>query len=118
REAIINAFRHANATSIEVEIEYGIRRLGITVRDNGCGIDSKMLRTGREGHWGLSNMRERAEKIGARLDVLSRPGGGTEVQLYVPGKVAFVSPTSEPFGRWLIGWFGVKPKNDISAPRE
>ena len=118
REAIINAFRHANATSIEVEIEYGIRRLGITVRDNGCGIDSKMLRTGREGHWGLSNMRERAEKIGAKLDVLSRPGGGTEVQLYVPGKVAFVSSTSKPFGRWLIRWFGAKPKNDISAPRE
>jgi signal transduction histidine kinase len=42
REAIINAFRHANATSIEVEIEYGLRRLGITVRDNGCGVDSKV----------------------------------------------------------------------------
>ena len=118
REAIINAFRHANATSIEVEIEYGIRRLGITVRDNGCGIDLKVLQTGREGHWGLSNMRERAEKIGAKLDVLSRPGAGTEVQLYVPGKLAFVSPTSKPFGRWLIRWFGAKPKNDISAPRE
>ncbi len=118
REAIINSFLHANATSIEVEIEYGIRRLGITVRDNGCGIDSKLLQTGREGHWGLSNMRERAEKIGAKLDVLSRPGAGTEVQLYVPGKVAFLSPTSMPFGRWLFRWFGGKPKNDISAPRE
>ena len=118
REAIINAFRHANATSIEVEMEYGIRRLGITVRDNGSGIDSKVLQTGREGHWGLSNMRERAEKIGAKLDVLSRPGGGTEVQLYVPGKVAFVSTTSKPFGRWLFRWFGAKSKNDSSAPGE
>jgi len=118
REAIINAFLHANATKIEAEIEYTARSLGITVRDNGVGIDSKVLQTGREGHWGLSNMRERAEKIGAKLDVLSRPGAGTEVQLYIPGNVAFLSPTSKPFGRWLFRWFGAKPKNDISAPRE
>jgi hypothetical protein len=63
-------------------------------------------------------MRERAEKVGAKLDVLSRPGAGTEMQLYVPGNVAFLSPASKPFGRWLIRWFGAKPKNDISAPRE
>ena len=118
REAILNAFRHANAPSIEVEIEYAARTLAITVRDNGVGIDSKMLQTGREGHWGLSNMRERAEKIGAKLNVLSRAGAGTEVQLSVPGKVAFESATSKPLWRRLTTWFVAKPKSDISAPRE
>jgi signal transduction histidine kinase/ligand-binding sensor domain-containing protein len=116
REAIINAFRHANASSIEVEIEYAVSTLGITVRDNGSGIDAKLLQTGREGHWGLSNMRERAEKIGARLNVLSRPGAGTEVQLSVPGKVAFQTTTPKPLWRWLARWFVAKPKNDISVP--
>ncbi len=118
REAIINAFRHANATSIEVEIEYAARTLGITVRDNGSGIDAKLLQTGREGHWGLSNMRERAEKIGAKLNVLSRPGAGTEVQLSVPGKMAFETTTPKPLWRWLTRWFVAKPKNDISVPRQ
>jgi len=118
REALINAFRHANATKIEVEIEYTARSLVITVRDDGVGIDSKVLQTGREGHWGLSNMRERAEKIGARLNVLSRPGAGTEVQLAVPGKIAFQVTTSKPLWRWLTKWFGAKAESNISIPRQ
>ena len=116
REAIINAFRHANATKIEVAIEYATRSLGVTVRDDGSGIDAKLLQTGREGHWGLSNMRERAEKIGAKLNVLSRPGAGTEVQLSVSGKVAFEAISSNPLWRWMTRWFGVKPAKDISGP--
>ena len=118
REAIINAFRHANATSIEVEVEYSDRKLGITVQDNGGGIDSKVLQTGREGHWGLSNMRERAEKIGAKLNVLSRPGAGTEVQLTVPGRVAFETTMSRSSWSWLPNWLGAKPKSDVPTPRE
>lgn len=118
REAIINAFRHANASSIEVEIEYAARTLAIIVRDNGSGIDAKVLQTGREDHWGLANMRERAEKIGAKLNVLSRPGAGTELQLSVPGKVAFETTTSKPLWRWLTRWFGIKPEGDVSVPRE
>ncbi len=118
REAIINAFRHANATSIEVGIEYAARRLGLTVRDNGCGIDSKLLQTGREGHWGLSNMRERAEKIGAKLSVLSRPGAGTEVQLSVPDKVAFGTTMFEHWRRRLTRWFDAKPTSDTPVVRQ
>jgi signal transduction histidine kinase/ligand-binding sensor domain-containing protein len=118
REAILNAFRHANASRIAVEIEYAARTLTITVRDNGSGIDAKMLQTGREGHWGLSNMRERAERIGAKLNLLSRPGAGTEVQLTVPGKVAFETTTSKSLWRWLTPWLVAKPKSDISVPKE
>jgi signal transduction histidine kinase len=89
REAIINAYRHARAKQIETEIEYRSTELRIAVRDNGCGIDPGELRWGRHGHWGLQGMRERAERIGARLRLLSKVASGTEVELRVPGRVAF-----------------------------
>lgn len=93
REALVNAFQHSGASRIEVEIEYTAKQLRIVVRDDGKGIDSDVLRVGREDHWGLSGMRERAERIGARLQVWSRAGSGTEVELAVPGEVAY-APSS------------------------
>jgi signal transduction histidine kinase len=91
REAVVNAFRHSHASNIDVQLEYAPNQLRILVRDDGSGIDPQVLASGRDGHWGLSGMRERAERIGAKLKVLSRPGAGTEVELRVPGKVAFMS---------------------------
>ena len=118
REAAINAFRHAQATSIEVEIEYAPRKLEITVRDNGCGIDEKLLQTGREGHFGLSNMRERAEKIHAKLEVLSRHGAGTEVQMSVPGKVAYDRGNTDRWWKRLVTWIGTASRSNIPAPKQ
>ncbi|MEN3333756.1 MAG: hypothetical protein V7641_3121 [Blastocatellia bacterium] len=103
REALVNAFRHARASRIEVVIEYGSKQLRILVRDNGCGIDPQVLRSGREGHWGISGMRERAEEIGARLKVWSSAGVGTEVELSIPGDIAFESHASEQRRRWFAG---------------
>jgi signal transduction histidine kinase/ligand-binding sensor domain-containing protein len=103
REATVNAFRHSGAATIEVEIEYAARQLRIVVRDDGQGIDSDVLRAGREGHWGLSGMRERAETIGARLQVWSRAGAGTEVELAVPSKIAF-SDHAPGRSRWWTRW--------------
>jgi signal transduction histidine kinase len=80
-EAVLNAFAHGNAKSIEVEIEYAGTHLRVLVRDNGRGIDPQVLQFGGEGHWGLSGMRERAEKIGAVLRLKSRLGVGTELEL-------------------------------------
>src|SRR5207245_9539266 len=91
REAVTNAFRHSRATRSEVELEFGFRELRVLVRDNGCGIDSQALDFGREGQWGLSGMRERAERIGAKLRVSSSGTGGTEVDLRVPGRMAVES---------------------------
>jgi signal transduction histidine kinase len=88
-EAIINACRHSRARDIEMEVEYRPTELRIAVRDIGCGIDPQDLQWGRKGHWGLQGMRERAERIGARLRVCSRVALGTEVELCVPGRVAF-----------------------------
>src|SRR5271155_2070887 len=79
REALLKAFRHSRANCIEVELEYSPRRFRLAVRDDGCGINSQVLRRGRDDHWNLPGMRERAEKIGARLRAWSRAGAGTEV---------------------------------------
>jgi signal transduction histidine kinase len=92
REALINALRHSRATVIEAEIEYRPRQLRMVVRDDGCGIDAQVLRSGRDGHWGLLGMRERAGSIGARLRMWSKPGCGTEVEICVPGDIASLSP--------------------------
>ena len=101
REALLNAFRHSRASKIEVELEYAAKQLRILVRDNGCGIEPQVLRSGREGHWGLSGMRERAERIHARYRILSRPAAGTEIELSIPAHIAFEAqpPNSRP--RWI-----------------
>jgi signal transduction histidine kinase/ligand-binding sensor domain-containing protein len=89
REALVNAFRHAHAKTIEMELNYSSKRFCVLVRDDGRGIDPGILHSGRDGHWGLSGMRERADRIGARLHVMSSPIAGTEVELSVPSHVAF-----------------------------
>lgn len=100
REAVVNAFRHAQANEIEVEVGYLGNHLRVVVRDDGRGIDPEILQSGRDGHWGLSGMRERAERIGARLKVRSREGSGTEVELTVPRDVAFPAQPSDQAPRW------------------
>jgi signal transduction histidine kinase len=89
REALLNAFRHSRAKCVELELEYTDKHLRMCVRDNGCGIDSRVLHTGRQAHWGLAGMRERATRIGGLLKIYSRATNGTEVQLSVPGGIAF-----------------------------
>jgi signal transduction histidine kinase len=89
REALRNAFLHSQASKIEADITYDARLLRLRIRDDGKGIDPKLLAAGRDGHWGLAGMRERAEQIGAKLDIWSEVGAGTEVELCVPGSVAY-----------------------------
>ena len=81
REALVNALRHSGATMIEAEIEYLPSKLRVIVRDNGSGIDPQMLESGRNSHWGLVGMRERAKNIGAQFQMWSRKGAGTEVEI-------------------------------------
>ena len=89
REALINAFRHSQAKNIDLELKYSPSHLRLVVRDDGRGIDPQILAEGRDGHWGLSGMREKADRIGAQLRVWSRAAGGTEIELSVPSQVAF-----------------------------
>jgi signal transduction histidine kinase len=90
REMIRNAFHHAAASLIEVEIRYDQDLLRVRIRDDGKGIDPKIFEDGgRPGHWGIPGMRERAQRIGAQLEFWSVAGAGTEVQLTVPGSIAY-----------------------------
>ena len=89
REVIRNAFTHASAGHIEVEIRYDQDQLRLRVRDDGKGIDPKVLTGGQSGHFGIPGMRERAQRIGARLDFWSQMGAGTEVELTVPATMAY-----------------------------
>src|SRR4029079_1779289 len=91
-EAVRNAFRHANARRIEVEIRYDERRLRVRVRDDGRGIQPAVLEGDRPGHFGLPGMRERAEGIGGRLHVWSEKELGTEIELTIPAGAAYVRP--------------------------
>jgi signal transduction histidine kinase len=89
REALVNAYRHSGARRIEGVLEYSRKGIRMVIRDDGCGMDEHVVRSGREGHWGLAGMNERSKRIAARLDVLSAPDAGTEIDLMVPGQVAF-----------------------------
>jgi signal transduction histidine kinase/ligand-binding sensor domain-containing protein len=101
REALANAFRHSGASDVVVEIEYSTSHLRVMVRDNGCGVDPQVVITGRDGHWGLSGMRERTERIGGKLRVLSMASAGTEIHLSVPSRLAFEPEFSARKNVWF-----------------
>jgi len=89
-EAVRNAFKHAHAQKIEVEIRYDDRQLRLRVRDDGKGIDPKVLsKDGQPGHYGLRGMRERAKLMGGKLAVWSELDSGTEVELSIPASRAY-----------------------------
>jgi signal transduction histidine kinase/ligand-binding sensor domain-containing protein len=90
REALTNAFQHAGAEEIEVEISYARRDLRVRVLDDGCGIEPQVLADGEKAsHWGLLGMRERARKIGGILEIRSSPKVGTEIELRIPAEHAY-----------------------------
>ena len=110
REALRNAFRHAQAEHIEAEVTYGAREVRVRIRDDGKGIDPQHLKAGRERHWGLTNMRERARQIGSELRLWSEVGVGTEVELRIPGSLAY-GPTRRR------GWFGESVSKEANDER-
>jgi signal transduction histidine kinase/ligand-binding sensor domain-containing protein len=100
-EALRNALHHAQAQRIEVEIRYDERQLRLRVRDDGKGIDPKLLNEdGRFGHYGLGGMRERAELMGGKLAVWSEIDSGTEVELRIPASRAYEIPPARR--RWWL----------------
>jgi signal transduction histidine kinase/ligand-binding sensor domain-containing protein len=99
-EALRNAFRHAAAQHIEMEFRFEERQLQVRLRDDGKGIDPKILRgDGPAGHYGLRGMRERSEHLGGKFTVWSQPNAGTEVELIIPAARAY---TSSPGPRWPV----------------
>ena len=94
REAIGNALRHANPTQIKVEIHYGRRLFRLTCRDDGAGIPDDIVHAaGRNGHWGLKGMRERARSVGATFSLWTSEGKGTEVEVRLYSSAAYDRPS-------------------------
>ncbi len=96
-EAIRNACAHSGASQVQVELRYA-QDLDLRVRDNGVGIAAGVIEQGKEGHFGLQGMRERAARIGAKLTLASKPASGTEIKLMVPGGIVFKTIRSERAG--------------------
>ena len=109
-EALRNAFRHARARQVEVEIRYD-DEFRLRVRDDGKGIDAAVLSSdGLKGHYGLRGMRERATLIKGKLAVWSEVNGGTEVELRVPASAAY---TTDLKRSWLLQKFAGKTKANL-----
>ncbi|WP_129781829.1 sensor histidine kinase [Peristeroidobacter soli] len=109
REALRNSVQHSQAQNIEAELHYAEHTLTLRLRDDGIGVDAKVISEGRRaGHWGLQGMRERAEAFGARFAVWSEHGAGTEVELSVPAAIAYGGTVSHR--SWFkIPIFGGRP---------
>ena len=90
REAVRNAIQHARARRIEVEVVYGEKSFCLRIRDDGIGVDARVLEASRRGgHWGIPGMHERAESFGAHLEMWSEHGAGTELLLEIPATAAY-----------------------------
>jgi signal transduction histidine kinase len=112
REAVLNAFRHSDSTQVLVETEYHPGGFHARVSDNGRGMEAATLESGRRGHWGLPGMRERSKRLGAALTVRSRIGIGTEVELRIPGSVAFSDRRPRVSWRNLVRRFGGERRHE------
>ena len=111
-EALRNAFRHAAAKQIEVELRYAERQLRLRIRDDGKGIEPLILAAeAPAGHFGLQGMRERAKLIRGELTVWTAPGSGTEIELSVPAVYAYVAPSAAQ-----RSWFSKKLAGLASRP--
>jgi signal transduction histidine kinase len=92
-EAIRNACTHSAGSRVDVLLSYA-DDLSVRVRDNGVGIAPLIAETGKDGHFGLQGMRERAARIGAKLTMISSAESGTEVKVVVPGRILFRYPAN------------------------
>jgi signal transduction histidine kinase len=100
-EALINAFRHARGTRVDLTITYAARALKLQIVDNGCGFDMSTAGIAEtSGHWGLRGMRERAEELNAELKISSGANIGTAIEITVPASIAYWH-ASNPLRRWF-----------------
>jgi signal transduction histidine kinase len=109
-EAVRNAFKHAQAQRVEVEIRYDERELRLRVRDDGKGIDPKHLKDGHPGHYGMRGMHERAKLMGGKLAVWSELDSGTEIELSIPGSRAYEKSRARG-----LSWLAEKLSGKVSG---
>jgi signal transduction histidine kinase/ligand-binding sensor domain-containing protein len=102
REALMNAFRHAGAAAIHVELNYGADQFSLLVADDGKGIPPEVLSQGGSGRWGLTGLFERASRIGGLITIANGDQGGTRVLLTVPAVCAYAGQAR--WKRYLPQW--------------
>ena len=81
QEALTNVAKHAEATKVDIDLVFGEDGVDLQITDDGRGFDSTAI---PPGHFGIGNMMERSEKIGATFDLESEPGGGTRITVTWP----------------------------------
>ncbi len=84
QEALTNVAKHAAASRVWVRAEAEGDSVRVSVEDNGTGFDPTAESRGGDGHFGLASMRERAESVGGRLEIDSRPGAGCRIHIQMP----------------------------------
>ncbi|KPC54397.1 sensor histidine kinase [Amantichitinum ursilacus] len=100
REAMINAYQHAQARHIQLRLDYKRREFVLSVCDDGRGLDAEILQRGhKDRHWGIPGMTERANKIGGTLQIDSMPTRGTRIVVTLPARAAYL-PRAWPWRRW------------------
>jgi signal transduction histidine kinase len=97
-EAIRNACIHSGASRLEVQLRYA-QDLAVRVNDNGIGIETTVSDKGKDEHFGLQGMRERAARIGGKLTLVSPATFGTEITVVVPGGIVFRKSSATPFSK-------------------
>ena len=117
RQAITNAFQHAQAARIHVLLSYSEQQLQIRVRDNGCGMSEETLNSHRAGHYGMTGMQERAERLRGSISIASRMGEGTEVNLSVPGHFVYQDTLPPSGSRLAAKWHYVTQRFGIPRPK-
>lgn len=105
REALLNAFRHSQASKVEAELHFAAHYFGMLIRDNGRGVDTDRLSERHSRRGGLLGMSERSQRMGARFKVMSGAALGTEIQFWLPGEVAFASQNCKILARYFPGLF-------------
>jgi signal transduction histidine kinase len=84
QEALTNAMKHAKPRKIAVELCYDSHAVRLRIADDGEGFDTDTVATASDGHFGLTGMRERLERLRGELDLQSGNGKGTQVVATIP----------------------------------
>lgn len=84
QEAVTNAVKHSKASRIVIRWEFDPESVVLSISDNGIGFQSETCSGPKEGHFGLLGIRERTERLGGRLQIISNPGVGTTISVEIP----------------------------------
>ncbi|WP_299344059.1 sensor histidine kinase [uncultured Pseudoxanthomonas sp.] len=101
-EAAANSVLHSGCKRVRIIVRYDRDALRVRVRDDGCGMEGSMAKTGKPGHWGIRGMHERAVAIRAKFRLARSKAGGTSMDLVVPAVIAY----GDRRARWLKRMFG------------